>query len=214
MNTMNQVKELFGEKRIMDGVIQILSIQLEDFPAIHHAYTEAINELRAELGEEEWLSLQRYVSALEQQCISNLIFAGVQGCKMNLEHFINPMTPNCTWEQVDFDDFLRYDLAFSLPMYKTAEIYIEAFYKKVPTEMQDIFEPIISYKSVLEVSGMKLAHYFGYLLGNQLFYRSIPGYHSDAMLDLRYRCLLEDYFGCKLCVNRLCDLLERFQERI
>ena len=80
--------------------------------------------------------------------------------------------------------------------------------------MQDIFEPIISYKSVLEVSGMKLAHYFGYLLGNQLFYRSIPGYHSDAMLDLRYRCLLEDYFGCKLCVNRLCDLLERFQERI
>lgn len=203
MNAKNRVIESFWEKKLMDGLIQILSIQVGDFPNIYRAYTEAINMLRTELGQEETLSVQRYESAIEHQCVSNLLFAGVQGCKMNWEHFMNPMTPNCTWQQIDFDDFLRCDLAFSLPMYKTAEMEMEAFHKKFPAGMQDIFEPIINYKSALEVSGMKLAHYTGYLIGNHLFCRAIPGYHSDALLDLRYKCLLEQYFDRELCMKQL-----------
>ena len=49
--------------------------------------------------------------------------------------------------------------------------------------------------SHLETVGPKLAHYYGYVLGNQLFPHVIPGYVADPQLTLRYRHTLEAYFG-------------------
>ena len=45
---------------------------------------------------------------------------------------------------------------------------------------------------------MKLAHYYGYLAGNELLYFLIPGYHADTVLDIRYSHMLEQYFGRSL----------------
>ena len=49
---------------------------------------------------------------------------------------------------------------------------------------------------------MKLAHYYGYLMGNELLLHCIPGYHSDRVLDIQYTRMLEQYFGRRLSLDQ------------
>ena len=106
----------------MDALIQTLYNQMEDFPSIYQAYLDAVEKLHAELGPEAKNEIKKYITAIEQMCASNLYYAGTQGLKMNYDHFVNPMKPNCTWPQVDYDDYLRPYIAESLPTLPTITI--------------------------------------------------------------------------------------------
>ena len=185
-------------KPVVDALIQTVYNQMEDFPAIYQAYLDAIERLRTELGPEAKNEIKKYVTAIEQMCASNLYYAGTQGLKMNYDHFVNPMTPNCTWPQVDYDDYLRPHIAESLPLYRTAYKFKEKFEKQLPKNFESVIEAVASYEAALECGGIKLAHYYGYLMGNELLYNCVPGYHPDMVLDLRYTQMLEQYFGRKL----------------
>ena len=185
-------------KPVVDALIQTLYNQMEDFPAIYQAYLDAIKKLREELGPEAKNEIKKYVIAIEQMCASNRYYAGTQGLKMNYDHFVNPMTPNCTWPQVDYDDYLRPYIAESLPLYQTAYRFKEKFEKQLPDHIESVIEAVTSYETALECGGIKLAHYYGYLMGNELLLHCVPGYHPDMVLDLRYTQMLEQYFGKRL----------------
>lgn len=102
-----QILDTLLGKEIVDALIGTLYAQDDDFPEIHQSYLAAIDTLNRVLGQDAKHSVQKYTAAIEQQCASNLFFAGVLGIQMNLEHFRNPMAPNCTWEQVDYDDYIH-----------------------------------------------------------------------------------------------------------
>lgn len=197
-----QIMESLIGKPIVDSLIQTLYNQSDDFPAIHQTFLDAIEKLHRVLGPEAKRDIQKYVTAIEQMCASNLYHSGVQGLKMNFDHFVNPMMPNCTWQQVDFDDYLRPHIADSLPLYESAYRYKEKFEKQLPEDLQDVIDAVISYESALECSGMKLAHYYGYLMGNELLLHCIPGYHSDMVLDIQYTRMMEQYFGRRLSLDQ------------
>lgn len=197
-----QVMESLIGKPVVDALVQTLYNQSEDFPATHQAYLDAIEKLHTVLGTDAKHSIQKYVTAIEQMRASNLYHSGVLGLKMNLDHFINPMTPNCTWPQVDFDDYLRPHIADSLPLYEAAYKYKEQFEKQLSPELQDVRDAVLSYETALKVSGMKLAHYYGYLMGNELLFHCIPGYHRDTVLDINYTRMLEQYFGRRLSMDQ------------
>ena len=185
-------------KPVVDAVIRTLYNQCDDFPEVYQAYLSAIERLHTVLGPDAKTEIKKYQAAIEQMCASNLFYAGTQGLKMNYDHFVNPMTPNCTWPQVDYDDYIRIHIAESLPLYNTAYRFKEKFEKGLPEELQDVTEAVISYETALECSGMKLAHYYGYLMGNELLSNCVPGYHADLVLDIQYTNMLEKYFGCRL----------------
>lgn len=197
ISKMQFMDSLIG-KPVVDALIQTLYNQMEDFPSIYRAYLDAIEKLHAELGPEAKNAIKKYITAIEQMCASNLYYAGTQGLKMNYDHFVNPMTPNCTWSQVDYDDYLRPYIAESLPLYQTAYRFKEKFEKQLPKNLESVIEAVTSFESALECGGVKLAHYYGYLMGNELLYHCVPGYHPDMVLDLRYTQMLEQYFGRKL----------------
>lgn len=197
ISKMQFMDSLIG-KPVVDALIQTLYNQMEDFPAIYQAYLDAIEKLHAELGPDAKNEIKKYVTAIEQMCASNLYYAGTQGLKMNYDHFVNPMTPNCTWSQVDYDDYLRPYIAESLPLYQAAYQFKEKFEKQLPKNLETVIEAITSYETALECGGIKLAHYYGYLMGNELLLHCVPGYHPDMVLDLRYTQMLEKYFGRKL----------------
>lgn len=197
ISKMQFMDSLIG-KPVVDALIQTLYNQMEDFPSIYQAYLDAVEELHAELGPEAKNEIKKYITAIEQMCASNLYYAGTQGLKMNYDHFVNPMTPNCTWPQVDYDDYLRPYIAESLPLYQTAYRFKEKFEKQLPDHIESVIEAVTSFESALECGGVKLAHYYGYLMGNELLYHCVPGYHPDMVLDLRYTQMLEQYFGRKL----------------
>lgn len=198
-----QVMESLIGKPVVDALVQTLYNQSDDFSAIHQSYLAAIEHLHNELGTEAKHNIRKYTTAIDQMCASNLYHAGVQGLKMNYDHFINPMMPNCTWPQVDYDDYLRPHIADSLPLYEAAYKYKKQFEQQLPQNLKDsLVDAVISYETALECSGMKLAHYYGYLLGNELLLHCIPGYHRDMVLDITYTRMLEQYFGRRLNMDQ------------
>lgn len=179
-----------------EALVHTLYNQCKDFPEMYQKYTEAIAKLREELGNNTTPSVDMFVTAIEMQCCSNMLFAGFQGLKMNYDHFMNPMMPNITWKQVDFSDAWREELATELPMYHSAQRVINDFCDLLTEEQKErLYSPISEYESELHVSAPKLAHYYGYAMGNTLLRLIVPSYHDDPAIDLRYHSILKSYFG-------------------
>ena len=99
---------------------------------------------------------------------------------------------------MDAETYLREDKAKRLPDYHNAECVQEQFYATLTPAQQDRYEDITAYICHLETVGPKLAHYYGYQLGNQLFLHIVPGYSEDIQLTLRYRRILENYLGISI----------------
>ena len=189
-------------KPVVDAMVKTLYNQSNDFPAIYEAYLGAIEKLHATLGPDAKHEIRKYITAVEQMCASNIYFAGTQGLKMNYDHFINPMAPNCTWKEVDYDDYLRPHFADSLPLYEVAYRFVRRFEDQLPEELDEAVEAISAFETAMECSGMKLAHYYGYLMGNEILRNCIPCYHPDVTLDYKYTHMIEKYFGRKISLDQ------------
>lgn len=112
-----QVVDTLLGSRIVDALVATLYNQVSDFPKTHRNYLAAIKKLREELDEESHHYVRKLVAAIDMKCSAQLFYFGIQGLIMNYKHFINPIAPDCTWPQVDFDDFLRVGIAYRMPMY-------------------------------------------------------------------------------------------------
>ena len=186
-----------------EALVHTLYNQCNDFPEEYQKYIEAIGQLRLELGNDTTPSVDMFVTAIEMQCCSNMLFAWFQGLKMNYDHFINPMMPNITWKQIDFGDAWREELAGELPMSYSSQKVISDFYHLLTKDQQErLYAPIRSYESSLDCVAPKLAHFYGYLMGNSLLRLIVPCYHDDPGLDLRYMRIMEDYFGRPLDMSQ------------
>ena len=101
-----------------------------------------------------------------------------------------------------YDDYLRPHIADQLPLYETAYRFKQKFKKQIPEELREAEEAVCSYETALECSGMKLAHYYGYLMGNELLCHCIPGYCRDTVLDIKYTHMIEGYFGSRISMDQ------------
>lgn len=189
-NVEKMMRLLTGSSVAVEFIENLLKVSAE-FREDHKRYVEALAKLRSEHG----TCVDEVYLAIIHQCASDLVYAGMLGLKMNLDHFVNPMLPDCTWPQVDYCDYLREDVAHSLPVYKAAEAVIDGFYQKLSADQKGLYDAIAEYQSHLVTVGPKLAHYYGYILGNDLLPHFVPGYRPDPLLTLKYTEMLEKYFG-------------------
>lgn len=136
------------------------------------------------------------MDAIHQQIASTLLFSCFLGVKANLDHFKDPIGHN--FLDADPEIYLREDVAKRLPEYESAQRVQEQFYAALPPALQDRYADIAAYISHLETVGPKLAHYYGYILGNLLFSRIIPGYVADVKLTQQYRSMLSGYLGIQI----------------
>lgn len=182
---------------IAQAFIQRLKEESEEFSADHQRYIDAMKTLSEELGD----AVTDEISAIEQQCASDLLFSGFLGLKANLDNFKNPVARN--FLDVDFEVYLREEVAHRLPEYEQAQKNREQFYSQLTSAQREIYEDVITYTCHLETVGPKLAHYFGYLLGNELLPRIISGYCVDSVLTIQYGAVLEKYMGKHLLPIKL-----------
>lgn len=189
MLSMKTIFEDLTEHNIVETFVQWMAKEHEDFAEDHQRYVDATAALRQELGD----AVTDEIDAIEQQCASDLLFSGLLGLKANLDNFIDPVARN--FLEVDFEIYLREETAHRLPDYEQAQKARNRFYSLLTPAQKGIYEDVITYNSHLETVGPKLAHYFGYILGNELLPRVVPGYHSDMVLTIKYNTMLEDYFG-------------------
>lgn len=177
---------LFGNG-VAEAMIEKLLLWSNDFRTDHEKYQASLRELRKIYGEHA----NELHSAILQKTASAIAFAGVLGLKMNVDHFINPVLPNCTWPQVDYSDYLREELSCSLPEYQAAENVLRSFCKALPPEQEYLYDAIREYQAHLATVCPKLAHYYGYMTGNALLPRILPAYHTDHLLTFRYTELIK-----------------------
>lgn len=170
------MEQLTGQA-LTNSLIEFLEQHCEDFPEIREKYQEAIAQ--AEKGKE-------LAAAIDAQAASDLLFSAALGLKANLDHFRDPIAR--TFLEVDPEIYLRESVAHSMPQ------YIEA--QKILNTVR-VNDAIIEYTTYLETFGPKLAHYFGYLLGDELLPKIVPGYQPDPILTFRYHNWVCGYTGIK-----------------
>lgn len=184
-------------KEIVTKLEDVLATNSEEFTADQARFDETISLLKTELERDTSPSVADLVDAIYQQIGSTLLFSCCLGLKDNLAHFIDPVSR--TFLDVDPEMYLRENIARQLPDHLQAQHVQEQFYRKLsPKQKEKYDDGITTYICHLETVGPKLAHYYGYLLGNQLFPHVITGYVSDTQLLIQYRYMLETYLGINI----------------
>lgn len=199
MLSANKFFEEISYKEIVASLVEVMASNFEDFAADQARYKETLSWLEQTLPEGTAPSVEKLVNSIDQQIGSTILFSYFLGLKVNWDHFIDPI--GRTFLDVDTEVYLREDMSRRLPDYQNAQRTQEQFYASLTPVQQERYEDITSYICHLETVGPKLAHYSGYLLGNQLFPRIIPGYGEDIQLTLHYRLMLENYLGTNPVYN-------------
>ena len=181
-------------KEIVTKLEDVLARNSEEFLEDLAHFNETISLLEAELEQDTSPSVADLDDAIHQQIGSTLLFSYFLALKANLNHFIDPVSR--TFLDVDPEVYLRENIARQLPEYLRAQHVQEQFYATVSSKQKDKYEEgITTYVCHLETVGPKLAHYYGYVLGNLLFPHVIPGYISDTQLTFQYCYWLSAYLG-------------------
>lgn len=188
LTTQTILNQLTGS-HIVEALVKVMVEKFEDFSADRQQYIAAMDMLRKELGD----AATDEMNAIERQSASDLLFSGLLGLKANLDNFIDPVARS--FLDVDPEVYLREETAHRLPEYERAQEVRNRFYASLSPLQQRTYENVITYTSHLETVGPKLAHYYGYLLGNELLPRVVPGYHSDMVQTSQYTAMLTKYFG-------------------
>ena len=193
----NAIFEKISYKELVTKLVDVIAANSIEFAADQAHFDETISLLKTELEQDTSPSATDLADAIYQQIGSTLLFSYCLGLKANLDHFIDPVSR--TFLDVDPEVYLRENIARQLPDYLRAQCVQEQFYKALSRIQREKYdEGITTYICHLETVGPKFAHYYGYLLGNQLFPRIIPGYISDTQLLIQYRYMLEVYCGLNI----------------
>ena len=194
MLSVNTIFEKINYKEIVATLVDTMATNSEEFVADQTRFDETVSFLDVELGQHASPSVADLVDAVDQQIGSVLLFSCFLGIKANLDHFIDPVSR--TFLDVDPEIFLRENVARQLPDYQNAKHVQEQFYATLSSMQKEKYEEgITTYVCHLETVGPKLAHYYGYVLGNLLFPHVIPGYVSDTQLTFQYYYWLSAYLG-------------------
>ena len=196
MISVNSFFEKISYGKILAPLLEALAENFPDFASDQRQYQKSISELRGTVTDLSAPSVEEVEKAVEQQIGTELLFAFSLGLKANLDHFANP--GGCRFLDADPEVYLREDAAKDLPDYQSAQRVRLRFRAALAPGQQEQYRAILDYICHLETLVPKLAHYYGYMLGNQLFPHIVPGYREDLKLTAEYRQTLEAYLGVEL----------------
>ena len=183
----DKMMELLTGREGVDSFVETLIATSKDFAEDHRLFEEAIEHFKRVLSKDATPSVDELCDAIRRQVTSQVFFAGYLGFQANVDHFLNPVAR--TFIDVDPETYLREHIARTLPEYASAQTIIDRFGKQLPPELSELFERVIAYTAHLETIVPKIAHYNGFLLGNELLPFVIPGYQLDSQLTIRY-CIM------------------------
>lgn len=160
-----------------------------DFSPVQAAYQNAAKVLVNQLGKEA----ESFLSAQEQQIISDLCYSAYLGFQANLANFRCPGGNHFVAE--GSDHFLREHIMYSLPGRVSYDGTITAFQSKHGQSAELQLDAIQNYYIYLETVGPKLAHYWGYVFANHVLPLVEPGYVCDGAQTSIYTMELSRELG-------------------
>ena len=190
MKTIEPILSCLTSITMVDDLRQVLREKDPEFLPAEEKFLEVIAHLTEKLGIEE---VERYVTAMDRQICSDLVYAGYLGFQANLQNFHNPVASQFT--RLDYETFLREHIMQTLPNRTAAEDTERAFLQAHKEILSEYEEGILDYYVHLEVAGPKLAHFWGYRFANQFLPWVEPGYVSDGAQTSLYALELNRDLG-------------------
>ena len=194
MKTIEPILSCLTSISMVDDLRQVLREKDPEFLPAEEKFLEAVAHLTEKLGIEE---VERYVTAMDRQICSDLVYAGYLGFRANLQNFHNPVASQFT--RLDYETFLREHIMQTLPYRTAAEDMERAFLQAHKEILSEYEEGILDYYVHLEITGPKLAHFWGYRFANQFLPWVEPGYVSDGAQTSLYALELNRDLG--FCVS-------------
>ncbi len=182
---------------LVAGLFAFLEANTDDFKDIQKAYKDCLLMIGEELGGKVPYAAELFL-LIEQQLKTEITYSFYLGVQANMEYFRNPVANN--FLDVDFEVFLRETRSHYLPENQSAQRKLNQFYEALPDEYKrdDKTGPISEYESFVETYGLKIAHYCGFLFGNELHSCVEPGYIPDLPFTHQYQYMVEKYLQIKL----------------
>ena len=194
MKSIEPILSCLTSLTIVDDLRQTLREKDPEFLPAEEKFQEAIANLTEKLGIAE---VERYVTAMDRQVCSDLVYAGYLGFQANLHNFHNPVASQFT--RLDYETFLWEHLMQTLPYRNEAEATATAIQEAYEEALNEYEDAIRSYYVYLEVTGPKLAHFWGYRFANQFLPWVEPGYVSDGAQTSMYALELHRDLGFRVC---------------
>ena len=194
MKSIEPILSCLTSLTIVDDLRQTLREKDPEFLPAEEKFQEAIANLTEKLGIAE---VERYVTAMDRQVCSDLVYAGYLGFQANLQNFHNPVASQFT--RLDYETFLREHIMQTMPYRNEAEAAAAAIQEAYEEALNEYEDAIRSYYVYLEVTGPKLAHFWGYRFANQFLPWVEPGYVSDGAQTSMYALELHRDLGFRVC---------------
>lgn len=160
-----------------------------DFPPVQAAYQDAAKILVNQLGKEA----EAFLSAQDQQIISDLRYSAYLGFQANLANF--RCSSGNHFVAQGSDRFLHEHIMYSLPGRVNYDTIIAAFQTRYGQSAEPQLDAIQNYYIYLETVGPKLAHYWGYVFANHFLSLVEPGYVCDSAQTSIYTMELSRELG-------------------
>ena len=200
MNSVHSlVNQLINPKSVMSKVKEILREVDPDYEKEEQAFISACATFEASLGDSVSFTAQDYLDALENSFASDIVFVVGRGFKLNLDIYHNPV--NALAFKLDYEDLHQERMMHLLPGAKHASKTTYALLEELRASHRDkldLLDGIHDYYNYLKTVGYKVAHYYGYLLADQLLPHLIPGYYADNAYVSTYSLILHNDIGVRI----------------
>lgn len=189
MTNIQTVFRLLSGNLVAETLEALMADQLPDFSDVQRNYADAVAALELDMGAD---AVKAETESIKRQMASTFLFCGVLGVKANLDNFLDPVARS--FLGTDPEIYLRERTARMLPEYQEAEASRARFFARLTPKQRLLYEGVTEYDIYLKTVGPKLAHYYGYLLGNWLLPKIIPSYQPDPAQTFSYRMMLKSFF--------------------
>ena len=193
MKTVESTLAMLTDLSIVEDLRKILKEKDREFLPVEAKFQEAVRDLTARIGRN---AANELVVAWDRQICSDLIYAGFLGFQANLRNFHNPVASQFT--RLDYETFLREHIMQTMPYRNEAEAAAAAILEAYEEALNEYEDAIRSYYVYLEVTGPKLAHFWGYRFANQFLPWVEPGYVSDGAQTSMYALELHQDLGFRV----------------
>ena len=194
MKTVESTLAMLTDLSIVEDLRKVLREKDREFLPVEAKLQEAVRDLTARIGRN---AANELVAAWDLQICSDLVYAGYLGFQANLHNFHNPVASQFT--RLDYETFLREHIMQTMPYRNEAEAAAAAIQEAYEEALNEYADAIRSYYVYLEVTGPKLAHFWGYRFANQFLPWVEPGYVRDGSQTSLYALELHRELGVRVC---------------
>ncbi len=192
MLTVKSVTQFLTDPKRIMGEMQTIFREIDpEYPAEEAAYFQAIQTIPEQLPPEMRPEVMALISLQEQALASDFLFLIWNGLRLNLDCFYHPTSK--LFLKLDYEEIHQEETMQTMPVPRKYWKRVDAFYRGMNCQQHELFSPFTSYYTYLQTTGYKLAHYFGFVLGNELLPFVVPGYSPDQAISSTYGMELKDY---------------------